>query len=301
VPAAFAPRRILAQARTPVRVATDPYDSFSEAYYAQDLGLFPKAGLDVTVLTFVNGAAISDAVAGGAADIGISNPVNLANAIAHGVPFTLIAGGGMYSTNSPTTILAVAKGSPLRDATDLDGKTIASSGLKNTDEAAMHAWLVARRAENARVRFVEMPFSVMGAALARGTVDAAVIAEPSLQNALDQDQIRTFGKPFDAVAPQFLIGAWFTTTAFLQARPQLVRDFVATIYAAGRWANANHLGSADILAKYSKLSPETTRRMNRVVYSDSVRPGLIQPLLDLAMKYGIVDRAVAATDMIAKL
>lgn len=295
------PRRAWAQARPALRVATDPFDSFSEAYYAQDLGLFARAGLDVTVLTLTNGAAISDAVAGNAADIGISNPVNLANAIAHGVPFTLIAGGGMYSTTAPTTVLCVAKDSPLRVPSDLDGKTIASSGLKNTDEAALHAWLTANRAASASVRFVEMPFSVMGAALARGTVDAAVIAEPSLQNALDQGQIRFFGKLFDAIAPQFLIGAWFTTTAFLKAKPQLVRTFVTIIYAAGRWANANGLASADILAKYAKLPPETTRRMARVVYADAIRPGLLQPLLDLAVKYDVIDRAVPATQMIAKL
>ena len=295
------PRRARAQTRGPVRLATDPYDSFSEAYYAQDQGFFTKAGLDIDVLTFVNGAAISDAVAGGGADVGISNPVSLANAIAHGVPFTLIAGGGMYSSTAPTTVLAVAKNSPLRAIADLDGKTIATSGIKNTDEAAMHGWLAAHRAESVRLRFVEMPFSVMGAALVRGSVDAAVLAEPSLQDALDRDQIRIFGTPFDAIAPQFLIGAWFSTTAFVRANAPFVRDFVAAIYAAGRWANANHAASADILAKYSKLTPETTRRMARVVYADAVRPGLIQPLLDLAVRYGVVDRAVAASEMIAKL
>jgi NitT/TauT family transport system substrate-binding protein len=292
---------VRAQTRTTVRVGTDPYDSFSEAYYAQDQGLFQKAGLDVHVLTFMNGAAISDAVAGGAVDVGISNPVSLANAIAHGVPFTLIAGGGMYTSTAPTTILAVAKNSPLRTIADLDGKTVATSGVKNTDEAAMHGWLAQHKAENVKIRFVEMPFSVMGATLARGAVDAAVLAEPSLQDAIERDQIRIFGKPFDAIAPQFLIGAWFSTQTFVRANPQFIRDFVATIYAAGRWANGNHAGSADILAKYSKLAPETTRRMTRVVYADSVRPGLLQPLLDLAVKYGIVDRAVAATEMIAKL
>jgi ABC-type nitrate/sulfonate/bicarbonate transport system substrate-binding protein len=132
-------------------------------------------------------------------------------------------------------------------------------------------------------------------------VDAAVIAEPSLQNALDQGQIRPFGKLFDAIAPQFLIGAWFSTTTFVQQNTQLVRDFVTTIYATGRWANANRPSSAEILAKYSKLLPETTRRMTRVIYADSLRPALLQPLLDLAVKYGVVERAVAANQMIARL
>jgi NitT/TauT family transport system substrate-binding protein len=294
------PRAAWSQARPALRVATDPYDSFAEGYYAADLGFFQKAGLDVEVLTFTNGAAISTAVASGAAEIGISNPIQLANAIGHGVPFTLIAGGGMYSSTAPTTVLCVSKNSALRSASGLDGKTVAVSGLKNTDEAALRGWLASHGGASVRMRLIELPFAEMGAALERGTIDAAVIAEPSLAAALEHGGIRIFGKPFDAIAPQFLIGAWFTTLAYARANAATVRNFVATIYQTARWANKNPAASAEILAKHAKLLPETTRAMTRVVYAESLTPALIQPALDLSYKYGVIDRAAAAAEMIAR-
>src|SRR5258708_36974156 len=76
-----------------LRVGATANDTYAEAYYAADMGFFTKAGLAVELTTFPNGAAISAGIAAGALDIGVSNPVQLANAIVHGVPFVFIAGG----------------------------------------------------------------------------------------------------------------------------------------------------------------------------------------------------------------
>jgi len=293
------PRRVAAQAGGPLRVATDPFDSYAEPYYAADLGLFKKAGLDVEIITLANGGAITTAVASGSADIGISNPAVLANAVAHGVPFTLIGGGGMYSTKAPTTVMCVAKNSALRAAKDLNGKIIAVTGLKDILYAAAKAWLAQQGASTSSIRFAELTFSEMGPALQRGTVDAAVIAEPALEAALSRGEARIFAKVYDVVAPQFLIGVWFSTRDFVQRRPDLVKKFVETIYESGRWANKNQALSAVILDKYAKLPVETTKNMNRVVYADTLSAKLIQPMLDVAYKNGVLDRVVTYADMIS--
>lgn len=289
-----------AQTAAEVRVATDPFDSYAEPYYAQDMGFFTKAGLDVQVISFASGAAISLAVTGGAADIGISNPTQLANAISHGIPLTLIAGGGLYSTKAPNMLLCVAKNSPLQNPKDFDGKTIAVSALKDITQLAAKAWLAQGGAANARVQFVELPFTEMGAAVQRGTIDAALIVEPALEAALGRGDVRSIAKPFDAIAPEFLIGAWFTTTAFAAKSPEIVKKFVATIYQTARWANANQNASGQILGKYSKMLPETMRRMTRVLYSESLTPRLIQPILDISYKNGILDKPITASQMIAR-
>jgi NitT/TauT family transport system substrate-binding protein len=293
------PQRVAAQTAGALRVATDPFDSYAEPYYAADLGMFKKAGLDVDVLTFANGSAITTAVAGGSADIGISNPAVLANAVAHGVPFTLIAGGGMYSTKAPTTAMCVAKASPYRTASDLSGKIIAVTGLKDILYAAAKAWLAQQGVSSSNIRFAELSFSEMGPALQRGTVDAAVIAEPALEAALKGGEARIFAKIYDVVAPQFLIGVWFSTKEFVQRRPDLVKKFVQVIYDSGRWANQNPAASGAILVKYAKLPAETTKDMNRVVYADTLSARLVQPMLDVAYKNGVLDKPVTFADMTA--
>jgi NitT/TauT family transport system substrate-binding protein len=282
-----------------LRVATDPFDAYCEAYYAQDMGFFKKRGLDVTIITFASGAAIPTAVLGGSADIGISNPVELANGVSRGVPFTIIAAGGMYSTKDPTTLMCVAKNSPIQTAKDLNGKTIGVSTLKDILYLSAKAWLARQSADVSSVSFVELPFSEMGAALERGTIDAAVMVEPALQYALDRGQVRIFSAPYDAIAPHFLIGAWFSTKPYVAANPTAIDRFVAAIYDAARWANKNHPASAEILAKYSKLLPATTLRMRRVVYAEELTPGLIQPELDISLKNGVLDKPITASQMIA--
>jgi NitT/TauT family transport system substrate-binding protein len=159
------PRAVLAQTFPLVRAAATANDSYAEGYYAQDLGYFTKSGLQVDLQTFASGAEVSVAVAGGAADIGVSNPLNLAMAISHGAPFTLIAGGGMYSSKTPTTELVVAKSSPLSSAKDLEGKTVAVSALKDITQASVSVWLTQNGADPTKVKFVEMTFSEMGPAV----------------------------------------------------------------------------------------------------------------------------------------
>ena len=108
----------LAQTTPPVlRVGATANDTYAQAYYADELGLFSKAGLNVSISTFVNGAAVSEAIVGGALDVGVSNPVQIANAVVHGIPFVYFAGGGLYSTNAPTTQLAVSASSAIKSAT----------------------------------------------------------------------------------------------------------------------------------------------------------------------------------------
>jgi len=169
----------VAQTLAPLRVAATANDTFAEAYYAQDMGFFKKAGLNVDLQTFANGASVTTAVGGNAADVGISNPVGLAGAFSHNAPFVLIAGGGMYSSKAPTTVMCVAKDSPLKTAKEFEGKTIAVSGLKDLTQLGAVAWLAQSGADTSKMQFVEIPFAEMGPALVRGTIAAAVISEPS--------------------------------------------------------------------------------------------------------------------------
>src|ERR1700722_4579312 len=104
-----------------VRIGSVAADTYAEGFYALDLGLFDKAGLSVDVTPFANGAAMAAAAAGGSIDVGIGDATELANGISRGLPFVLIAGGGVYSSAAPTTTLCVAKSSMIARASDLEG------------------------------------------------------------------------------------------------------------------------------------------------------------------------------------
>jgi hypothetical protein len=65
-----------------------------------------------------------------------------------------------------------------------------------------------------------------------------------------------------------------------------------------RWANAHHLESGEILAKYGKFDPDLVRTMARSEFAEDLRLSDIQPELDAATKFGALSRRVAAADIV---
>jgi NitT/TauT family transport system substrate-binding protein len=280
-----------------IRVLAVPIDLYAQAYYAQDLGLFKAAGLNVDITTLANGGVTATALAGGSGDVGVTNTVQVATAIARGLPLTIIAGAGLYSTNAPSTAICVTKASPLRTAHDLEGKTLAVAALNDQSTVAMKKWMTDNGADYKKVRMIELGYPEMIAALPAGRVDAAMLAEPWQTTARNGGD-RLFAKPFDSIAPEFNIGVWATTRAWAQAHPDLVKRFSGAIYAAAKWANTHHAESAQILAKYAKADPKVIAGMIRVLQSTDLTTNHVQPALDAAFQFQQMDRHMTASEII---
>ena len=68
-------RPVRAQSLPVLRVGAAPADAFAQAWFAQDLGFFTKAGLTVDLQNFNSGTAAASAVVGGSLDIAITTPI----------------------------------------------------------------------------------------------------------------------------------------------------------------------------------------------------------------------------------
>jgi NitT/TauT family transport system substrate-binding protein len=282
-----------------LRIGSVPADTYAEGYYALDLGLFDKAGLSVEIIPFTNGAAMAAAAAGGSIDVGVGDATELANGVSRGLPFVLIAGGGLYSTNAPTTTLCITKSSTITKAADLEGQNVAVVSLVSLMSSAVKSWLTQNGADISKIHFIELPFPQMPPALTRGTVAAACLSEPIMSGALANDA-KVLGKVYDGIAKQFYISDWFTTRDWLAKNADVAKRFVGVIYDTARWANAHHDDSAVILAKYTKIDIDRLKTMNRCLYATDLRPGMVQPVLDTAFKYKALEAATNVSSMIAK-
>jgi NitT/TauT family transport system substrate-binding protein len=298
--AAIAPRAIRAQASVPLRVGTVLADSYAEPYYALDQGFFERAGLASEVIPFANGAAMAAAAAGGSVDVGVADAVEIANGVSRGLPFELIAGAGLYTSNAATTALCVLKDAPITHANELEGQTVALISLVSMTTAGVKSWLTQNGADVEKIHFIELPYPQMLPALTRGTIAAATLGEPLLSAAIS-GSARVFGKVFDAIGNEFLICDWFSTRDWLGNNPGVAKRVVQTIYQTARWANSHHDESAVILAKYAKLDVDRIRQMNRCVYATSLQASMVQPVLDAAFKYGALKSAASASSLIAKI
>ena len=298
--AAGLPLRLQAQDAPVLRVSSTANDSYGEAMYAVDQGFFKKAGLNVDLQTLSSGAAIVAAVAASAVDIGITNPVPLIAAISHGIPFLYLCSGGLI--NQAEAGLCVASNSTIRTGKDFEGKIVASPSISDINTVAMKAWVDQQGGDSSKVQFVEMPFPAMAAALRRGVIDVAPIAEPAMSVAKKDGGLRFLQPPvYVAFGNNFMIGGWFAKSDWIQSNRDTARRFVSVIYDTARWANAHPLESSAILAKYAKLDPDVVKDMNRAPYGTSLVPSMIQPVLDLSYKYKVIDRPYSATSIIANL
>jgi NitT/TauT family transport system substrate-binding protein len=287
-----------AQTEPTLRVGTTPYDAGAQPYYAAALGYFKDAGINVEITAMSSGAAIAAAVASGAIDIAQSNIVSLASAHEKGIPFVVLAPASMYYTRFPQTALIVRSDSPVRSAKDLTGKIVGVNGLKNIAEIGADAWLDANGGSAASVKYVEIPPSATAAALSSGRIDAAVLSEPELSDALAHDT-RILGSVYDAIAKQFMIGAWFTTRQFAEAHPELIRRFVNIMLTTARWANKNHAASGKILEAQTKTP--VTASTKRVIYGERLDPLEIQAPIDAAARYGALKASFPAADVLASV
>jgi NitT/TauT family transport system substrate-binding protein len=287
--------RALAQTPATVRIGAATADSFAEPYFAADQGFFGRAGINAPISTFSAGGPIVQAAAANAIDVGIGDVIAVANAVHAGVPFALFAGGGLYSSDAPTSILCVAAGSPVRAPKDLEGQTIAVANFSSITTVGVKAWLEANGVDLTKVRFYELPQAEMAAALVRGTVTAAFIAETFFTG--ERDRLRIFAQPYDTVAKQFLISGWFASRDWLAHNADPAKRLADAIYAAARWSNDHQDDTAAVLSKLTGMDVARIRSIHRVQWAVKLDPRLIQPVLDVATKYKLLEAHVNAADI----
>jgi len=299
VPLALATSHTAFAQTAPLRVGCVPTDGFSEAWYAQDMGFFEKAGIAVEITQMNNGQGSVTAVAGNAIDVGISSAIAIANAAISGIPMCYIGAGNLYDPANPSLALCVAKDASIKGAKDLEGQTIAVAGLKDGTNLSTAVYLIKNGVDLAKVRFVEMPFPEMAPALKRGTVAAATISEPFLTGGAAD--IRPLFDAFGAVGSRYMLGGWFSSRRFAETQRPLAGKFMSVIYQTGKWANANRVRSGEILAKHSRMSITTIVGMTRATFAETMTPQMIEPLLRWAAQLKYIERPIAATDLIVKV
>jgi NitT/TauT family transport system substrate-binding protein len=294
---AATPRKV--RAANVLRIAVLPIDSSAQCYYAQDQGFFRDAAIDVQIQPISNGAAVAAALASGSIDIGFSNLVSVAVAFNRGVPVTIVAPAGLDLDKSPTTALVVQNESPIKRASDLNGKTVAVNGLRNITQYATQAWVDKYGGDSSTIQFVEMPFPTMIDALKNGRIDAALQAEPFVTEARKNDA-RILADAYAAIGPRILVGTWIASLPWARAHASLIRDFAKVMARTATWANGDHQGSAAILAKFTKLDATVARQMGRVTYGVRCEIPEMQPVVDVSAHYGALSHSFSADELIFK-
>jgi NitT/TauT family transport system substrate-binding protein len=281
---------------TELQLGTMPTDGSAQPFYGVDKNFFKDAGFDVKLQIMNNTASLASAVAGGALEIGFGSVVPLAQAHLRGLNFRVIAPATIYNGTTPVNVIMAAKDSPIKTAADLNGATVAVNGLRDLTQYEMQAWIDKNGGDVKSVKIVETPFSEMAVAIQTGRVSAGILAEPFWTAALATCKV--IGNGSEAVGKHYMVTGWFATTDWLMKNAATAKRLQAVMLQIAKWANANHAESQTIVPKYTKITPEIAAHMVRAVIGDTKPdPALIQPVIDVAVKYGGM-APVLATDLI---
>lgn len=276
---------------TPLKIAAGQIVQQAQAYFAADAGFFEKHGITAEVSVFRGGAANAAAVAGGDMQFGVSSVLQIAQSVAHGLPFVIVAAGAVHDSRNDDASLIVPLASGITNAKQLSGKTVCASSLNGLDELSVRALIDKNGGDSSTVKFTEIPPVEQLAALLQGRIDGASMEDPERHEALQSGKVRDVGNGLNAIAPDFVTTAWFTTQSWLNANKDTARRFAAAMYEAGAWAPANPAKVAEIMSKYLK----TTAAPSISAYAKNTNPRDFQPLLDVAARYKFLPPIAAAS------
>ncbi len=292
----------LALAQTKLQVGTMKIGDLSPFFIAVERGFFKDSGLDINATAMVGGAAIQPALASGALNIGWSNVVSVYQGHLEGFDVRFIANGAINKRSTNDVFgFQVAVDSPIKSAKDLGGKTIAANSLSNIIQASGRHWIDNNGGDSSKVKWVEIPFPQMEAAIVQKNIDAFVAVEPFVTVPSQVNKkTKVLGYPLGGIAPRLLIASYFCSEAWTQKNSDAVKAFITALGRGIDAHNANPEEAKATIAKNTGLNPEFLKLMALPAFEKKILESDLQPLMDVALQYKLIDRKFPPRDVISK-
>ena len=104
------------------------------------------------------------------------------------------------------------------------------------------------------------------------------------------------------IAPTFMLNGWFAESGWVDKNHTAAVQLAAAMHDAAVWANASRSGTEQVLVDHLKLQPSIAQSLVAPpFYGDSLRASDLQPIIDVAVKYGAIAKPLRAQDLIARL
>ncbi len=265
-----------------------PIADVAPLYLGMQKGFFKEQKLTIKPQLAEGGAAITPAVISGDNQIGFSNNTSLIIAASKKLPIQIIGQGVLAGKTEKEAWadLMVPKGSPIKTPKDLEGKSIAVNTLKNVCELTIKASLEKEGVDVSKLKFSELPFPDMNAALEAGRVDAACEVEPFVSQAKAAGS--TGIDPFYVnTAPDLSVATYFTSKQYAQKNPEVVDRFVKAMNKSLDYAQAHREEARGVLTDYTKIPPEVVDKITLPVWRSDLKQDTIKLQAELAVKYGL--------------
>lgn len=272
-----------------IKVGVIPIVDVAPIYLGKQQGFFAKRNIDVTLEQAQGGAAIVPAVVSGQYQFGFSNVVSLMLAQSKNVPVKAVANGNNATADPKKDFgMLVVKDPAIKSAKDLVGKTVATNTLKNIVDTSVKQIVKQDGGDPAQVKFVELGFPDMGAALDAGRVQGMFVVEPFLSAALAKGW-HTVGS-FADVQPNLCISAYFTSQQEIAKNSGLVTRFGEAMKESLTYADAHPDAVRQIVTTYTTIKSDVAAKMTLPKYSTEIDRSSLDRLSGLMVGYGLLQQ-----------
>jgi NitT/TauT family transport system substrate-binding protein len=284
-----------------LNVGVIPIADVAPLYLGIKKGFFKEQNLTIKPKLAEGGAAITPAVLSGNFQIGFSNTISLLIASSKGLPVQIISQGVLAGKDKSQAWadLLVLKNGPIKTAKDLEGKTIAVNTLKNICEVTIKASLQKEGVDVSTLKFIEVPFPDMNAALDAKRVDGACVVEPFVSQG-KAGKARGIDPFYINTAPDLTVATYFTSKQYAQKNPDVVDRFVKAINKSLDYAQSHPDEVRGVLSSYTPIPAEAAQKIKLPVWRSDLNTGTIRLLARLSKQYGLIDKEPDLNALIRK-
>jgi NitT/TauT family transport system substrate-binding protein len=270
-----------------VKVGIIPILDVAPIYLGKEKGFFTSRNIELTLESGQGGAAIVPGVVSGQFQFGFSNVTSLLIAQSRGLPLKVVS-NGVASTGKDKADFGgvVTRDDSIKTAADLAGKRVAVNTLKNIGDSTIRASVRKAGGDPSSIKFVELAFPDMPAALQADRVDAIWVVEPFLSTSLGEGG-RLVASNYVDTAPDLTVAVYFTSEQLTKDDPDLVKRFTEAMNESLTYADSHPDEVRAILGTYTKIDEKLRASLVLPKWPAQINEASLQTLITLGEKDGI--------------
>ena len=255
-----------ALAASPIKIGTVIWIGYGPFYVADQLDLFKKSGVKVTMQVFNDPALIPPAVTGGSVDGGMVTYDQVISSVAKGstmkvvMPIDYSNGGDAIVATKDITSIAQFK-----------GQKIAFNPLSPSDFLLSYA-LQTNKLSEKDVMPVNMPPEGVPAGMASGGVKIGVTYEPSVSEIVAMDGGKKFHVVFSSKdAPGLITDVLIFKAEYIKKNPAVVKALIQGYIDGLDYMKKNPAEAAKLIGKVMGVSEKEVMEQMSGVYNPTLQ------------------------------
>ncbi len=285
---------------TVLRVGILPVANVAPIHLGIKKDFFADEKLKIELVRSQGGAAIVPAVVSGDFQLGYGNVVSLMQAREKGLGLQIVTAGAQSAADESTSgnALLVAPDSGIDSVDDVAGKSVAVTTVNNIGELTTRAALESHGVDHGGLKFVELGFPDMNAAVLSGDVDVAWQAEPFVTMG-EAKGLRSVTDPFLDTLPKLDAAVYFGAENYVKENADVVKRFQRAMARSMKYARDHDDEAHKIVLTYTKIPPDVAKEMQLAEFSPTVNMKSIRLQATLAKKYGLLKKEADVDALLA--